>query len=158
MSENMEKNKIDFKNHLISRYVKFTKICFEFKIGQLYEDITGSFNDTFDVRANWILTATKEDGKGVIVSCDFKLVSKNLDIRIIIQTKMEFDKKLSEEERSNTTFLQTLAANLFFPYLAELISSNTEKMGVTPIVIEYAVLDKIIEKTNEQGGFGKIVP
>ena len=71
---------------------------------------------------------------------------------------MEFDKELPKELIFNSTYLQVLAANLFFPYLTEAISSNSGKMGITPIIIGYDILDKIIEETEKQGGFEKKPP
>lgn len=155
MENNSTDKKTDIAKQLIYRDVKFTRVCFEFKTQQFYEDMTGAFSENFDVQINWILTTTKNDLKGIIISCDFKLGSKNLDIEVLVQTKMEFNKELTESDIFNNTSLQVLTAALFFPYLTEIISCNTAKMGITPVVIGYDVLDKIIDKTNEQGGFIK---
>lgn len=155
---NKENNSGTTERKLFYRNVKFTKLSFEFKNEQLDEDISGSFNESFDLHINWILSATKVDWKGIIISCDFRLISKNMEIKVIIQTKMEFDQKISENEVFNTTYFQVMAANFFFPYLTEIISCNTAKMGITPILIGYEVLNKIIEKTNAQGGFRKPLP
>lgn len=155
MENNSTDKKTDISKQLIYRDVKFTKICFEFNTLQFDEDVAGTFNESFDVQINWILTATKKDLKGIIISCDFKLGSKSLDIKILVQTKMEFNKELTESDIFNNTSLQVLTATLFFPYLTEIVSCNTAKMGITPVVIGYDVLDKIIDKTNEQGGFVK---
>lgn len=151
----MNKKSDNALERLIYRNVKFVKVCFEFKKPEFNEDDRGSFRDNFDMQINWSLTANKKDRTGVIISCDFRLNSKNLQIQILVQTKMEFEKKLSKELVFHSTYLQALAANLFFPYLTETISSNTEKMGITPVIIGYDILDKIVEETEKQGGFAK---
>ena len=154
----MDKEKNIFSGRLIYRNVKFARMRFEFKKTMFNEDTRGTFRDNLDMQINWSLTATKKNNKGVIISCDFKLNSANLVIHILVQTKMEFDKELPKETIFNSTYLQALAANLFFPYLTEFISSNSGKMGITPIIIGYDILDKIIEETEKQGGFEKKPP
>jgi len=151
----MDKEKDLFSGRLVYRNVKFARIHFEFKKTMFNEDTRGTFRDNLDMQINWSLTATKKDNKGAIISCDFKLNSANLAIQILAQTKIEFDKELPKEIIFNSTYLQVLAANSFFPYLMELISGNSGKMGITPIIIGYDILDKIVEETEKQGGFEK---
>ncbi len=150
-----KKNKLDTSRKLAYRNIKFKRIDFSFKTEQFNEDTTGSFKDNFDMHISWILTARRNDRKGAIISCDLRLISKNLEIILMIQTKMRFDKELSDKEVFESTSLQKLSANLFFPYLIEVISSNTVRMGISPITLDYSTLDRIIEKTDRQGGFVK---
>jgi len=154
----MDKEKNTLSGRLVYRNVKFARMHFEFKKTMFNEDTRGTFRDNLDMQINWLSTATKKDNKGVIISSDLKLNSTNLVIHILVQTKMEFDKELPKELIFNSTYLQVLAANLFFPYLTEAISSNSGKMGITPIIIGYDILDKIIEETEKQGGFEKKPP
>ena len=65
MENNSTDKKTDISKQLIYRYVKFTRVCFEFKTLQFNEDVAGTFNESFDVQINWILTATKNDLKGI---------------------------------------------------------------------------------------------
>lgn len=153
MNKEIYNNKIEIASNLVYRNVKFSKIDFAFKKVQFGEDDKGIFNDSFDMHVDWEFVAEKSDRKGIIIGCHLKLLSSNLEIELMIQTKMEFDIKLSDEQIFNRTSLQILSAKLFFPYLMEIISANTAKMGITPIALGYDVLDRIIAKTNEQGGF-----
>lgn len=111
----------------------------------------------FQVFLNWKVLGTRRDNKGVVIVCDFTMTGDPLKVEITIQVKMEFKKPIAEQQIFGTKFFQTLGAKIFFPYLAELIASNTLKLefGTSPLILDDKLLDIILDTTEKQGVFQK---
>jgi len=154
-----KENKISEKN-IISQDVFFSKISFSFNKLEAMKNVKDGYAQLpIKIGLKWKIVATRNDSRGVLLGCDFSLQSTGLKIDIFIETEMIFDEAIDKKQLLNTCFFQVLASNLFFPYLAELIATNTEKLdpGSTPLILDNVWLSEIIAITKKQGTFNKSI-
>jgi hypothetical protein len=145
---------------LTSREVSFPRINFSLNIqsvsgGDIKDKIA---ENSLKISVNWEPLAKKRDQKGLIMGCDFKISEENFKAEIYIRTKMEFNKIIPEGQVFYTSFFQSLAATLFFPFLVELIASNFKRLDFSqsPLILDRKLLDMILEETEKQGPLSKI--
>ena len=142
---------------LISHTVSFPKINFScdtpvIKSENKDEKKACIRSMVFTISVNWKVLAIKEDKKGIVIGCNFIMNGGPYKLEIFIQTKIEFNKTIEEEQIPKTYNFQVLAAKIFFPYLIEMIASITPKMeaGTSPLILDSKLLDMIIESTIKQ--------
>jgi len=157
-----ELNDIDSKNFikkedLSKREIRFTRIEFGSKIDDKMkkEGMSVTFKTPFKIDIKWSLLAIKDDKKGVFISCLFNMDTYHINASLNIETRMEFKKSIQEDQLLKTCFFQTFAAEIFFPYLVEIIAYNSSKIDfdISPLALNSNLLKAIVGATNKIGPF-----
>jgi len=148
------------EKNLIHQSVTFPVVSFKLKADLETSDFSEGFHE-FDAPINismgWKLLGLRKDNRGIRLGCKVGLDSKLYEIEVIIHAVMEFNDDFSEDQCFETSFFQVLAAKLFFPYLSELISSNTARLSdsIRPLILEKSLLNDIINQTSKQKPFSR---
>ncbi len=147
---------------LLKREVWFSKISFNYdKAKSMLKENSDEegifFNMPLQISVNWGLGGRKQDGKGIIIGCNFAIKSEIFDINVLVETRMEFRKVIIDEQLYKDCFFQILAAKIYFPYIVELVAANTSRMDchISPIILENELLEVVLKETVKKGPLQK---
>lgn len=137
------------REDLVNHEVFFPKIGFSLSAeSPAYKSKMGIFSEgSFTVSTKWRILAFKKDNKGLILGCEFFMKGDDIQIELFIEVKLEFVKKIKKAQFEHTSFFPVLAIQIAFPFIAEIIAFNSNKLslGRLPLVPDKGLLDTIIE-------------